>query len=95
MEIILLSSILIGVIAVILGIIVSYLMKKKKDNGIAQEPDYQTFYLMGIIWIPVGVVFMTTINPVIGIAFMAIGISYLAIGLANIDKWNKKKNKTN
>ena len=56
-----------------------------------KETNYQVFFMIGIIWLPVGVVFMITINSAIGIAFMAMGIIYMAIGLANRDKWEKKK----
>ena len=45
------------------------------------------FFIIGISWIPIGIVFMITVNSVIGIAFMGMGISYMAIGLANKDKW--------
>ena len=47
-----------------------------------KEPNYQVFFAIGIVWLPVGVVFMITINCAIGIAFMAMGIVYMAIGLA-------------
>ena len=55
-----------------------------------KEPNYQAFFAIGIIWLPVGVVFMLTINPGLGIAFMGMGVVYLAIGLVNRDKWKKK-----
>jgi len=55
-------------------------------------PNYQVFFILGIMWIPIGIVFMMTINLVIGIAFLGMGASYLAIGLANRDKWKKTIN---
>ena len=47
--------------------------------------------MLGIMWLPVGVVFLFAANSAIGFAFMAIGITHLAIGLANRDKWKKQK----
>ncbi len=85
--------ILIGILAllVLIGIIVLVIVWKKKKEGIAGEPNYQVFFVLGIVWLPVGIVFMLTVNLVTGFAFMAMGIAYLAIGLANRDKWGKKK----
>ena len=91
MDIWIINTLAIGVLAVIIGFIVFYLMRKKKEEGIVKEPDYQVFFLLGIIWIPVGVVFLVTINPALGLAFMALGIVYMTIGLANKDKWKKKE----
>jgi hypothetical protein len=41
---------------------------------------------MGICFLPMGIIFTTTINPGF-IGFIALGIVYMAIGLANKDKW--------
>jgi hypothetical protein len=76
---------------VVIGLILTLVVFKKKKEGKMGEPNYQVFFNIGMVWIPVGVVFMIAINPAIGIAFMAMGITYLAIGLANRDKWGKKK----
>jgi hypothetical protein len=84
-------SIFLIAILIIIGIVIIFVFwKKKKEGKIDREIDYKTFFSIGIIWLPVGVVFMITVNPAIGIALMAIGISYIAIGLANKDKWKNK-----
>ena len=62
---------------------------KKKKEGNLKEPNYQVFFSIGTIWIPIGVVFMITINIAIGIAFISMGAIYQTIGLANHDKWEK------
>jgi hypothetical protein len=82
---------LIVVALVVIGLFLTIVVFKKKKEGKMGEPNYQVFFNVGMIWIPIGVVFMIAINPAIGIAFMAMGITYLAIGLANRDKWEKKK----
>jgi hypothetical protein len=66
-----------------------YVYKKKKEGKMG-ETNYQVFFTIGIVWIPIGIVFMITVHPVIGMAFMALGLSYMAIGLKNRDKWEKK-----
>ena len=83
--------VLIPAALVVIGLLLTIVVYKKKKEGKLGEPNYQVFFNVGMIWIPVGVVFMIAVNPAIGIAFMALGIMYLAIGLANKDKWEKKK----
>jgi hypothetical protein len=64
---------------------------KKKKEGKLGDPNYRVFFIIGISWIPIGVVFIITINFVLGVAFMCIGAAYLVIGLANRDKWENNK----
>jgi hypothetical protein len=86
---IMISALIIAALVVI-GLILTFVVFKKKKEGKLGEPNYQVFFIIGIAWTPIGVVFMITINPAIGCAFMSIGLAYLAIGLANRDKWIKK-----
>jgi hypothetical protein len=95
MDIWILISLIIGIIAVIIGFIVYYLIRKKKEEDKVTEPDYKVFYSIGFIWIPVGVVFMIAVNRALGLVFIALGIAYMTIGLANKDKWKKKKDEKN
>ena len=85
-----LISLIIVTILVIIGLILTLVVYKKKKEGKMGEPNYQVFFTIGIVWIPIGVVFMITVNSTIGMAFMALGVVYMAIGLANRDKWEKK-----
>ena len=89
-EWILISALIVAALVVI-GLILTLVVFKKKKEGKMREPNYQVFFIIGIAWIPIGVFFMITINIVMGIAFMSMGVAYLAIGLANRDKWEKKK----
>ena len=72
---------------VIIGLILTLVLLKKKKEGKMGEPNYQVFFILGILWMPIGIIFMMTINLVLGIAFLGLGVSYLGIGLANRDKW--------
>ena len=84
-------SALIVAALVVIGLILTLVVFKKKKEGKMGEPNYQVFFIIGIAWIPIGVFFMITISLVMGIAFMSMGAAYLAIGLANRDKWEKKE----
>jgi hypothetical protein len=88
-EWILIFLLIVGIL-VILGLILTLVVFKKKKENKKVEPNYQVFFILGISWIPIGVVFMITVHPVIGMVFMAMGLGYMAIGLANRDKWQKK-----
>jgi hypothetical protein len=81
----------IGIIAVLvlLGIILIFILRKKKKESKFEEPDYRMFFIMGICFLPMGIVFMITIGPVF-ISFFGIGLCYMVIGLANKDKWKKE-----
>ena len=76
-----------AVLVLVCGIVVLVVWKKKKSDEL-QEPNYQTFYMLGMSFIPIGIVFMITVSPAF-IAFMGLGICYMAIGLARRDKWGK------
>jgi hypothetical protein len=89
-EIILFTSLIIVTLVVIGLFLLFYVIKKKKELKI-EETNYQAFFNIGLIWIPVGIVFIVSVNIAIGVAFFAMGTSYMAIGLANRDKWEKKQ----
>ena len=74
------------IIALIVGIIFTIFVLKKKKEGTYKEPDYRAFLIMGICFLPMGIIFTTTVNPGF-IGFIGLGIVYMAIGLANRDKW--------
>ena len=73
-------------LALIVGIIFTFFVLKKKKEGVYKEPDYRAFFIMGICFLPMGIIFTTTLNPGF-IGFIVLGIAYMTIGLANKDKW--------
>ena len=89
-EWILISAIIVAVMIVI-GLLLILVLFKKKKEGKMRTPNYKIFFILGLSWIPIGIVFLVTINTVLGIAFMGLGISYIAIGLTNRDKWETKE----
>jgi len=60
----------------------------KKQNK--KEKDYKALFFSGITFIGVGIVFMASVNPALGGAFIVIGIALMITGGRNKDKWPKK-----
>lgn len=77
-------------VLVVVVLIMTFILISRKKEGKAGEINYKIFFIIGLTWIPIGGVFMITINFVMGIAFMGLGIAYMAVGLAHRDKWEKK-----
>lgn len=71
--------ILIAAIALALGIWTLIYSRKRK-----YEPDYYTFFIIGLVWLPLGI---ATGNS----TFWILGIVFFVVGLANKGKWKKKK----
>jgi len=63
------------------------LVWKNRGNLNQCETNYKAFFIMGISFLPPGIVlWVATGNPgLIGIS--GLGAAYLAIGLSNRDKW--------
>ena len=57
---------------------------------VAKEKNYQALFFMGVTFVGVGVVFMSSVNPGLGAAFMAMGGLFMIIGGKKKDKWRKK-----
>ena len=81
-----LVTILIGFI--VLGVLVALLIRKLRSERIVREPDYRAFFIMGISFLPAGIIFTTIINPGF-LGIFAMGLIYTILGLANRDKWKK------
>ena len=66
--------IVIGLIVIGLVIVLYSQFKKEKIR-----PNYRLFFILGMTWVPLGVVFYTTTR----------NIGFLIIGLINKDKWGE------
>jgi hypothetical protein len=85
-----LIAIFLGIIAIIIGVIVFFMMRNNQKEGATRETEYRAFFIIGISFLPMGIIFTSVISPAF-ISFIAIGGCYIAIGLANRDKWKKKE----
>jgi len=86
----LLISAFVVVVLIVVGIIAVLLVLKKKKEGKQVEPDYRTFFILGICFLPLGISLMITVSPAF-IGFFGLGVIYMIIGLTNQDKWKNKK----
>ncbi|HII72497.1 TPA: hypothetical protein HA265_07110 [Candidatus Woesearchaeota archaeon] len=75
-----------GVLIVLLGVLFYLLVKNKK----AHEPDYYTFFVMGLCWTGAGIPLALTSK---NWGFLIMGLIFMGFGLANKKKW-KKSHKT-
>jgi len=80
----------------VVGILVGFVAWRRRKEGKLAEPDYRAFFVMGIVWVPVGIVFMfilslSDIPFVTGVPLWIMGLVYLTIGLANRDKWKTNR----
>lgn len=79
-----LVSIVVGIVT--LAVLAALFLRRKGWN---REVDYRSYFNMGIIWLPLGIIFYMIFQNLIGAFFFIIGVVYLAIGLKNKDKWGK------
>jgi hypothetical protein len=78
-------AITIGVVLLILlGVLLFVRIKYKQSL----EPDYRVFFILGLIWIALGVINVFQDGSV---ALGALGVIFLAVGLGNRDKWRQRK----
>lgn len=73
--------ILIIIVVIFIGILAKINAKKGKDI----HPDYFILFIIGIIWIPVGLSMGSSIFWIVGLVFMAISI-------VNREKWKQRVN---
>ena len=70
-----LPAILVAII--VLALLAVFLRKKDKT-----PPDYYSFFILGICWIPLGLAMKSY-------AFSAMGLVFMTIGLVNKSKWKQ------
>jgi hypothetical protein len=85
------------VVLVLAGVVLAWMLWKKKKEGSFGETNYRAFFIMGLSFTPAGaamsvIYFLNDIPFVIGLPLFALGVIYLSIGLANRDKWQKNGN---
>ena len=71
-----------GILALLVAFFGIFVWNMRK-KGWKHETDYKAFFVMGVVWFPLGLLFDMPF-------FFILGLAYMAIGLANKDKWGKK-----
>ena len=82
MDIMIWILILVAVAIVVLGILAILFIKAKEGK---HKVDYYSLFIIGVIWVAVGILLNNS-------ALWILGFVFFVIGLANKDKW--KKNRT-
>jgi hypothetical protein len=87
------AVIMIGIllIAIFVLIVTIYWVKKYGKDERIKEVDYRAFFIIGMSFLPIGIVLTFVVGNPGFIGFMGLGIAYIAIGLANKDKWKKEE----
>ena len=80
-------------VLITIGIILVIVIWKRPKTGRFKGTNFHTFYVMGLIFIPFGIIAMVIYSRLgmpffFGVPFLAMGITYLVVGLLNRDKWN-------
>ena len=70
----------------ILAILAIFTFKRKDWN---REVDYRSYFGMGIVWVPFGIIFYLIFGYAMGFVFLVMGLVFLVISLKNKDKWGK------
>ena len=80
------------ILLIIFGIIAAVVATSNKKKGIKRKTDYYTFFIIGITWLPFGIL-MTIMDPdtSIGNIFTILGLVYAIIGLSHKDQWKKNR----
>ena len=73
-------------IAILQGIIVALMVRRKKKEGKLESTNYRAFFIMGIIWVPLSIIlgvisFKLQIPFYVAFPLFITGFVYLLIGL--------------
>ena len=92
MSLIAISIIVILLIFIFVLILTAIWIKKKSKVEQFKEVDYRAFFIMGLSFLPLGIVLTFVVGNPGFIGFIGLGVFYMVFGLANKDKW-KEENK--
>ncbi len=76
---------------VILGVLSWYIVKNRKNNC---PPDYYSFFLMGLVWVPVGFALHNYFLAALGFVLMIFGLIHKKEWKKNRKCWGKIDKKT-
>lgn len=87
-------GIAVAILALVVGALAAWMLKKRKKEETQRETNWRTFFITGAIMTPIGLIFLllSIIRDYSLFSFLPIlliGVVYLTIGLVNKDKWGK------
>ena len=71
---------------VLVGVLVTSVVIRRRRRGEEAEVNYLAFFVMGLSFLPMGAVLSFVINPGF-LGFIGLGAFYVYLGLLNRDKW--------
>jgi hypothetical protein len=75
---------IVGVLIIVLAIV--FLVMRRKEH---KEPDYRAFFILGLVWMLVGIVEYFTSRDFS--MFLMLGLAFVALGLSHRDRWGKPR----
>ena len=89
------AIIAISVVAIIvIGFVVLAVTLRRRKQEEVKPIDYRTFFILGICWLPMGIVFWIVMDLAFGIPLFVMGGTLLTIGLVNRAKWTEPQTLT-
>jgi hypothetical protein len=83
-----------AVTIILIGLAVLILIVKRQKLEEKKPVDYRSFFILGICWMPLGIVFWLVMDLAFGIPLFVMGGAFLTIGLVNRDKWTEPQTLT-
>ena len=74
---------------VLVGVLVTIVVIRRRRGREEAEVNYLAFFVMGLSLLPMGVVLSFVINPGF-LGFIGLGAFYIVFGLSNKDKWKSR-----
>ncbi|UCF49273.1 MAG: hypothetical protein JSU91_05870 [Thermoplasmatales archaeon] len=82
------------ILLIIIGISSAYICLKTLKEGKYVKQNYYVFFIIGMIWLPTGLIYMIAtmtlsygVPLLLGIPLFSMGLIFLIISSANRDKW--------
>jgi uncharacterized iron-regulated membrane protein len=82
----------IAALALVLAVIALLVIWRKRQQGKPVETDYYTLFVMGMIFLPVGLVLMITLDLGYG-GIAGLGAIYIIAGWLRRDQWKNRRRK--
>jgi uncharacterized membrane protein HdeD (DUF308 family) len=88
------TTVFIIILLIIIGISSAYISLKMLKEGKYGVQNYYVFFIIGMIWLPTGLIYMVAtitlsneIPLLLGIPLFSMGLIFIIISSANRDKW--------
>jgi len=80
--------VMVGIAALVVALAVIMAWKYRKGRLQQKSEDYKMYFIMGLVWIIIGVAFAFMDYSMS--FFLPMGVVFLVLGLTNRDKWGKE-----